>query len=35
MKTTTQKCVNRIFKTLLIEDFFPFATDVDDTGGAP
>ncbi len=35
MKTNTQKCINRIFKTLLIEDFFPFATGVVDTGGAP
>ncbi len=28
-------CPNKIFKTFLIEDFYPFATGVNDTSGAP
>ncbi len=35
VNSTTQRCPNKIFKLFLIEDFFPFATHVNDTGGAP
>jgi hypothetical protein len=30
-----QRSPNKIIKTFMIEDFFPFATSVNDTGGAP
>jgi hypothetical protein len=33
--STTQRCPNKISKVYLIEDFFPFATGVNDTGDAP
>ncbi len=32
--STTQSCLKEIMKMFLIEDF-PFATGVNDTGGAP
>ncbi len=32
---TAQRCPNKISKIFLIEDFFSFATSVNDTGGAP
>jgi hypothetical protein len=33
--STTQRGLNKIIKNFLIEDFFPFATSVNDTGGTP
>jgi hypothetical protein len=33
--STIQRCPNKIIIIFLLEDFFPFATDVVDTGGAP
>jgi hypothetical protein len=33
--SATQRCLNKIFKTFQIGDFFTFATSVSDTGGAP
>jgi hypothetical protein len=33
--STTQRCLNKIFKTFQIGDFFTFATSVSETGGAP
>ncbi len=33
--STTQRCPKEIMKIFLIEDFFPFATGVNNTGGAP
>jgi hypothetical protein len=35
LNSTTQRCSYNIFKAFLIEDFFPFATDFNNTGGAP
>jgi hypothetical protein len=35
VKSTSQRCPNKIFKTFLIEDFFPYATGVNGTIGAP
>ncbi len=35
VNSTTQRCPKKIIKTFLIEDFFPFATGVVDTSGAP
>jgi hypothetical protein len=34
VNSTSQRCPNKIIKTFMIEDF-PFATSVNDTGGAP
>jgi hypothetical protein len=33
--STTQRSPKEIMQIFLIEDFFPFATSVNDTGGAP
>jgi hypothetical protein len=33
--STTQRCPNKIINIFLIEDFFPFATGVNDNVGAP
>jgi hypothetical protein len=35
VNSTTQRCPNKIIKIFLLEDFFPFATGVVDTSGAP
>jgi hypothetical protein len=35
VNSTTHRCPNKISETFLIEDFFPFATGVNDTSGAP
>jgi hypothetical protein len=35
VNSTTQRCPNKIIKICPIEDFFPFATGENDTGGAP
>jgi hypothetical protein len=34
VNSATQRCPNKIIKIFLIEDSFPFATSVVDTGGA-
>ncbi len=34
VNSTTQRCPNKIIKIFLIEIFLPFATSVNDTGGA-
>jgi hypothetical protein len=35
VNSTIQRCPNNIIKIFLIEDFFAFATGVNDTGGHP
>jgi hypothetical protein len=35
VSSTTQKFHKKIIKTFLIKRFFPFATGINDTGGAP
>jgi hypothetical protein len=34
VNSTSQRCPNKIIKTFMIEDFFPFAKGVNDNGGA-
>jgi hypothetical protein len=35
VNSASQRRPKKIIKTFLIEDFFPFAIGVNDTGGAP
>jgi hypothetical protein len=35
VNSATQGSPSKIFKTFLIEDFFPFVTGVNNTGGTP
>jgi hypothetical protein len=35
VNSTAQRCPNKIIEIFLLEDFFPFATGVVDTGGVP